>query len=60
MPTLEEKISKLEEEIVKYGDMLDAATTEERKDNLLSAITATRQDITALRQQQLQAQQQGE
>ena len=57
MPTLEEEISKLEEEIKWFRqEYANAATSEERKDNLLSVITATRQDITALRQQQQQLQ----
>ena len=62
MTTLQEKINDLEEEIADYRqEYVNAAPGSEEKKGLLAAITAIRQDITALRQQQqLQQQQQGE
>ena len=56
MSTLEERIRDLEAEIAEYRDMMKAATTEARKDSLLAAITASRNNLNILLQQQSQAQ----
>ena len=56
MSTLEEEIRDLKAEIAEYRDMMKAATTEARKDSLLAAITARGNNLTALLQQQSQAQ----
>ena len=57
MATLQEKINALEAEIEGYKqEYANAATTEARKDSLLAAITARGNNLTALLQQQSQAQ----
>ena len=57
MATLEEKISALEEEIAKNTARLDKAIAdgkEDKEERYVNLITAIRQDITAIRQQQSQ------
>ena len=54
MTTLEEEIRDLKANIEKYEAKLDAATTFEEKKMYADLITATRNQITALLQQQQQ------
>ena len=52
MTTLEERIRDLEEEIQEYRVQLRAATTEAGQERYANLITASRNNLTALFQQQ--------